>query len=77
MKLYRVTYCNEYAQEFEQLIFVESFPPYKKVLKHINMYNYCGHEMTDEDYKEFVVDLGNYKSFNIEQVEELEFIQIQ
>lgn len=77
MKLYRVTYCNEYAQEFDILIFAEAFPTYKKVLKHINMHLYCGHIMTDKDYKDFIIDLGNYQNFNIEDVEELEYIEIK
>lgn len=74
MKLYRVTY--ELDSEEEILIISDSYPGNKRVVKYINMYKYCGHEMSDEDYKYFVIELGNFKPYTITEIEELEFINI-
>jgi hypothetical protein len=76
MKLFRITYVNDtyFKQEYEQYIFCNGLPTYKQILKRINMIDYCGHEMTDEDYKEFIVGLNNYTKYNIENVEEIPHI---
>lgn len=76
MKLYKIVYDNGYGIQEEQLIITDAYPGNKRVIKFINMYKFCGHEMSDKDYKEFVVDAGNYFPYLIIDIEELEFINI-
>ena len=33
--------------------------------------------MTDEDYKEFVLELGNYTKYNIESVDQIDYIKFE
>lgn len=77
MVLFRITYIEESFpnNEHEAYVLCNGFPTYKQVLKRINMLDYCGHEMTNEDYKEFVIELGNYTKYNIESVEQIDYIK--
>ena len=77
MVLFRVVYVEHFNAENdkEAYILCNGFPTHKQVLKRINMLDYCGHEMTDEDYKHFVLELGNYTKYNIEIVEKIEYIK--
>lgn len=77
MKLFRVTYVQDLHPftEHEVHILCDGLPTYRQILKRINMIDYCGEKMNDEDYKEFVINLGNYTKYNIENVEEVEYIE--
>lgn len=75
--LFKVTYCEEISPYDENEVFVlcDGYPGHKKLKKRLNMIDYCGKEMSNEDYQEFVVELGNHKKFNIESVEEINTIK--
>lgn len=79
MVLFRITYIEDLnpENEHEAHILCNGFPTYKQVLKRINMLDYCGHIMTDEDYKEFVMELGNYTKYNIESVDQIDYIKFE
>lgn len=79
MILFRITYIEELnpANEQEAHILCNGLPTYKQILKRINMLDYCGHEMTKKDYKEFVLKLGNYTKYNIESVDQIDYIKFE
>ena len=79
MVLFRITYIEDLNPENyrEAYILCYGFPTYKQLLKRINMLDYCGHIMTDVDYKEFVIELGNYTKYNIESVEQVDYIKFE
>lgn len=78
MNVFRITYVEDDHPflEHDILILCNGLPTYSKILKRINMLDNCGEEMTNEDYKEFVVKLGNYKKYNIESVEPMKAINM-
>ena len=79
MTLFKITYVEDEHPftEHEAHILCNGLPTYKQILKRINMLKYCGHIMEDKDYKEFVLDLGNYTKYNIEEVEHIEYIEFE
>lgn len=79
MRLYKVTYIEDLHphSEYETYIYSNGLPTERQLIKRINMIDYCGKEMSDEDYKYFVIELGNYKKYNIEEIEELKFIEFK
>jgi hypothetical protein len=75
MNLWKVTVYNGFST-FYEFIMADGYPGNKRVIKYLSMHNYCGHEMTDADYKEFVVDNGHVIDYVIENIEKVDFITI-
>ena len=77
--LFRITYVEDLNPENAQEVYIlcKGFPANRQILKRINMIDYCGHEMTDEDYKEFVIKLRNYTKYNIESVDRVDYIKFE
>jgi hypothetical protein len=75
MNLFKVTVYDGFST-FDEFIMADGYPGNKRVIKYLSMYNYCGQEMTDDDYKEFVVDNGHLLDYVIENIERIDFITI-
>ena len=75
MMLFKVTIYDGF-NTFDEFIMADGYPGNKRVIKFLSMYNYCGHEMTDADYKEFIVDNGHIMDYIIEDVSKIDFITI-
>lgn len=77
MTLFRVTYVQDSHPftEYEIHIVCKGLPTYKEILRRIYMKDYCGKEMSEDEYQEFVIGMGNFTKYNIESVEQLDFIK--
>ena len=79
MILFKIKYIEDLNSENENEAYIlcNGYPSDKQVLKRINMLDYCGHEMNEQDYKDFVIDLENYTKYNIKDVEQLDYIKFE
>jgi len=78
MKLYEVTYhlASDNESPLKSMhILCEGIPSDKKIVKRLNMERYCGFEMEDKEYKEFVIGLGNFREYIIEDVKEVGYLK--
>lgn len=69
--IFLITYKDGYGHHTYQRYFIskDGYCGDRKMIKILNMLHYCGDIMTDEDYKEFVVNAGDRENFEIEDVE--------
>lgn len=77
MRLFKITMVETEHPFDEKTIYVisENTPSKKAIIKKDRMISYGGFEMSEADYKEFILS-GQYTDYNIEHIEELNFLEL-
>lgn len=72
--IYEIIYTDGH-HEYVKYLQMDAYCGDKKVIKILNMIHYCGHIMSDEDYKEFV--LPNKIHFEILECDKIEVFEVR
>ena len=72
--IFEITYTDGH-HEYTKYFNMDGYCGSKKMVKVLNMIHYCGHIMSDEDYKEFV--LPDRIQFEIIEVNRIEVHEIE